>query len=265
MGGHTYNTPPIKLELISPTINEYVCELNRIFPIVNFNFIPLGSTGKKAESGDIDLGISETILCPIKLNINPTKLYKRIEKLNNRARTSNESQLRLKAILIEMSDVINSSSKLININLKKITTGTIFSSFPQYNNDSIVQIDWMVGNLNWLQFAYFSDVYDDHNIKGLHRTQLLVALFNIIGLIFVHTLGIKNQSNNIVTTSPQTALTLVNDSLNLKLNVSMASNFFTLYDHLERNLDTFHFNLLIAEYVKILKLTPNCIVPKCVG
>ena len=107
----------------------------------------------------------------------------KLEKLIRRARTSTKGELGWKAFLQLLAEYINENSDLIEADLKKIKPGVMFSLFPQFNpegeqQDVGVQIDWMVGNLDWLTFSYFSDVpsEDEPLLKGLHRTQLIHAL-----------------------------------------------------------------------------------------
>ena len=67
-GGNVFkaeNVQPIKLEHINATLDAYYTELDRLFPdhagtFRTFN--PVGSVGKKAESGDIDLAVDASDL-----------------------------------------------------------------------------------------------------------------------------------------------------------------------------------------------------------
>lgn len=70
MGGNVFadKTSGIKRDHISSTLTAYFTELSKLFPkkskIFNIeHFIPLGSVGKKAVSGDIDLGVDIKNYC----------------------------------------------------------------------------------------------------------------------------------------------------------------------------------------------------------
>ena len=61
-GGNIFGdkTDSIPLEFIQPTLEKYYEELGNLFPIHVGDFTtfrPLGSVGKKAKAGDIDLGV----------------------------------------------------------------------------------------------------------------------------------------------------------------------------------------------------------------
>jgi hypothetical protein len=67
---------------------------------------------------------------------------------------------------------------------------------PQYDEEwrmqlaeKAVQIDINVGNLDWLNFSYYSNTYKD-NVKGLHRTQLMLAMFKALDMMFKHNTGV---------------------------------------------------------------------------
>ena len=75
-GGNVFagKTAPIPKAFIDPTLDKYYEELDRLFPQHSGKFRkfePLGSVGKKEESGDIDLAVSAKVLFP-----NKTVLFK---------------------------------------------------------------------------------------------------------------------------------------------------------------------------------------------
>ena len=184
--GQTANIPK---EYIEPTLEKYRQELKRLFPLkekVFAAFQPVGSVGKKASSGDIDLANDVTSFFPTgevtpqeldSWNIDPIRWEETFKKLKLRARSRTDAKLRWRAFLIELSRYINKTSELIITNPEKIGPGVMFSLFPQFNEngeqqDIGVQIDWMIGKTEWLQFAYYSDPAsaEDPFLKGLHRT-----------------------------------------------------------------------------------------------
>ena len=68
-GGNVFagKTDSIPLEFIQPTLDRYYEELDRLFPQHSDkfrSFQPLGSVGKKAKSGDIDLAVNVQEMFP---------------------------------------------------------------------------------------------------------------------------------------------------------------------------------------------------------
>ena len=69
-GGNVFrgeNVDEIPMEFIGPTLEKYYEELSSLFPqhTSKFaDFAPLGSVGKKAKSGDIDLAVDVQELFP---------------------------------------------------------------------------------------------------------------------------------------------------------------------------------------------------------
>jgi hypothetical protein len=213
-GGNVFagKTTSIKREHIQPTLAAYFSELKSVFPkkaaIFNEkNFVPLGSVGKKAVSGDIDLGVSATDLLDKEMSdqsiaawgLDPAAVAQEFEALKARARTSSPEQLRMKAFLKLLTRYINAHAPTLFCDEKKVTDGNIFGLFSQIDDQgnhvgSGVQIDWMVGDLNWLKFSYHSAAYPEgSNVKGLHRTQLMLSAFQVAGLSFSHIGGVKDK------------------------------------------------------------------------
>ena len=194
MGGNVFKgkTDRIKRDDITTTLDNYFDELGRLFPkkkdIFKY-FKPVGSVGKKDTSGDIDLAIDVSTILDKNFSdesikewgIEPQIIKDNFIKLKARSRTATDSQLMLKAFLLELVKVINSKSPNIFCDEKKVTPGNIFSLYPQFDGttkkklDIGVQIDWMIGDLDWLEFSYYSEEYKG-NVKGLHRTQLMLSV-----------------------------------------------------------------------------------------
>jgi hypothetical protein len=256
MGGNVFGdkTTSIKKEWIEPTLKAYFNELAAIFPnkkdILNLeNFTLLGSAGKKSISGDIDLGIDLSMILDepvsdesiIEWNIDPIAVVKETELLQKRAKTATPEQSRKKAFFKLITKYINDHANHIYCDEKKVSEGNIFSLFPQYNvhnvvQDSAVQIDWMVGNLDWLKFSYYSTVYPaDSNIKGLCRTQLILSMFQSVGLSFNHVNGVKDkETGEILASTSNDAINLLNHKLNLNLTEEITQNYYSLYEQVNQ-------------------------------
>lgn len=136
MGGNVFDfTSRIPRENVQPTIKEYEKQVLNKIGIDKFK--PLGSTGKKSSSGDIDLGV--------------------------------ETDMSVKEI----------GQKLNDINIANRPAGTqVWTEFPQYGPDgkkldSTVQIDIMLGDLEWMENAYYSPAEEESKYKGAHRNLLL--------------------------------------------------------------------------------------------
>jgi hypothetical protein len=268
-GGNVFGTTSsIKKEYIQPTLKQFIAELNKVYPKVKFNFNTLGSVGKKDESGDIDLGLSVDQFMdkngnPLLANWNIDKaefdtLY---EKIRKRSRSSSEAQSKLRAMLELIATNLEEKSDYISTDLKAAGNGSIFCNFPQYNekgemlNDKSVQIDINVGNLDWLNFSYYSNTYKD-NVKGLHRTQLMVAMFQALNKTFSHGTGVKDkETGDIVATNPQEALAVLNQGFKLNLSQDVLNDYFELMDILKKKLPKEKLNQILDTYLRILDST----------
>jgi hypothetical protein len=148
-GGNVFagGTADIPLEYIGPTLEKYYEELAILFPEhgkIFPTFEPVGSVGKKARSGDIDLAIdlsklfSKGAVDAAELeswNIDPQEWQATFDKFKKRARTLSDGQIGWRAFLTEIAKYINANSDLIQTDLKKIRPGTMFSLFPQFSPD----------------------------------------------------------------------------------------------------------------------------------
>lgn len=281
-GGHVFagKTGPIKRENIAPTLTVYFNELKRLFPKKSsiFNtahFIMLGSAGKKAVSGDIDLGVSALDILDknmsdtsIKLwGIDATVVNEEAIKLQKRARTATPAQSRMKAFFKLLARYINTNSDIIYYDEKKVGAGNIFGMVPQIdmNGNEInigVQLDWMIGNLNWLKFSYYSDEYPaTSNIKGLHRTQLMLAAFQVANLSFEHVSGVKDKTTGkIITTNPEQALKILSERLGFDITIQDTANFYKLISLFKTHMKAADYEQLLRIYFKILDST-RCDIP----
>jgi hypothetical protein len=268
-GGNVFGTTSsIKKEYIQPTLSKFTAELKRIFPKVDFKFNTLGSVGKKDESGDIDLGMSVDQF--MDKNGNPLLSNWGIDKaefdtlynnLRKRSRSATETQSKLKAMLQLIAIHIEETSQFINTDIKSAGGGSIFCNFPQYNekgkivDDKSVQIDINVGNLDWLNFSYYSNTYKD-NVKGLHRTQLMLSMFQALDMMFKHSTGVTSKSTGeTLATTPQEAIQVLNGGFGIDLTQDILNDYFELMDYLKKNLPEDKLNKILDTYLKILDST----------
>ena len=119
----------------------------------------------------------------------------------------------------------------------------------------------MVGDLEWLKFSYYSAAYpDDSNIKGLHRTQLMLSAFSVAGLSFNHVSGVKDKnSGEVVAMSPKGALAVLGARLGFMLTEEDAADYYKLYTLLAENMDPDQKHRLLCTYFKILDSTRTTI------
>jgi hypothetical protein len=248
-GGNIFGdlTKSIKKENIEETVSEYFKQLAKVFPkkseIFNkkhFHFV--GSVGKKDVSGDIDFAVDVSSIVDAdvskesveKWGVDHDKLIEMFKKLKSRAKTSSDSMLMMKALLTEISKIINDSTSDLHCDEKKVTTGNLFGLFPQYvdgvKQEYGVQMDWMVGDLEWLKFSYYSDVYKGA-VKGLHRTQLMLSMFDYYGYRFDHVNGIKNkETGEQVSKNVAEALDVLSKLVNKKITPEISNDYFKLVD-----------------------------------
>jgi hypothetical protein len=268
-GGNVFGTTSsIKKEYIQPTLSKFTSELKKIYPKINFKFNTLGSVGKKDESGDIDLGMSvdnfltkdgQPLLSD--WNIDPNEFNALFEKIRKRSKTATEAQSKLRTMLELIAINIEEKSQFIDTDLKAAGGGSIFCTSPQYNEngealeDKSVQIDINVGNLDWLNFSYYSNTYKD-NVKGLHRTQLMLSMFQTLGLTFNHGTGVKDKiTGKVVATTPKEALNVLNKGYGINLSQDILNDYFELMDFLKKNLSKEKIDQILDVYLKILDST----------
>ena len=277
-GGNVFGkdkTASIKLEHIEPTLDIYFKELKHVFPkkaaIFNLqHFKALGSVGKKPMSGDIDLGVDSKSLLDHEMSdksmsewgIDPKAVHLEFAKLEKRAKTSTPEMLLMKAFLKELTLYINSHAPKLYCDEKKVTNGNIFGLFPQINEQGEevgigVQIDWMIGNLDWLTFSYHSAAYPvESNVKGLHRTQLMLSAFQQANFSFNHVTGIKDKETGVVIAhNPEDALDVLSKKLGVKITRADAEDYYKLHKLLKTKLKPADYNGIIDIYFRILDST----------
>jgi hypothetical protein len=278
MGGNIFKgkTDRIKAEDIPKTLDNYYNELSKIFPkkkSIFKLFKPVGSVGKKPTSGDIDLAIDMSLLVDKNFSdksiaewgIDPEKVKTTFEGMKKRAKTSSDAQVMTRAFLQELVYFINTKTPNIYCDEKKVTPGNIFSLYPQYSADGKkldigVQIDWMIGDIDWLEFSYYSEEYKG-TVKGLHRTQLMLSLFSNAGYTFNHAAGVKTkETGEVVATKPEEAIDVLNNAYKFKITKTILANYFELRVYIEKHLVKSVYDSVIATYLKILDST-RCDIP----
>lgn len=265
MGGNIFNsTNSIKREHIKPTMLEFLKQFKQIFPKAEPFFREmktLGSVGKKDYSGDIDLALSGKSFDNIEdWGLDKEYVTKLFDGFKKRARTSTDDQLMKRAVIVAIAQKIESSNSEILVDIKGSGSGALFLAFPQYdeNNETLgdnVQIDINVGDVDWLEFAYYSSSYSG-NVKGLHRTQLMLAMFSNKGYTFSHNYGVKDKATQeIVAKNPQQAIDLLNKEYGINLDRASISDYFQLIEVLEKGLSPDDLSEILDIYIKILDRT----------
>lgn len=276
------NVGSIPQNFVQPTLKEYFIKLKELFPqhsdIFNTtNFQLLGSVGKKdTPSGDIDIAIDAKKLFgdPKALGEDAAKILPtwnlNVEEFENmaagyekRARSvSGKANARQKAFVVLLSKYINDNGEgLIVSEPKKAEAGALFTAFNQFDENGEqtskhVQIDINIGNLDWLVFAYYSDRYEKPNVKGLHRTQFMLAMFSTKGYTFSHAEGVKSkETGEIVAHTSKEAIDLLNELYGTKITLELMQNFHKLFAYLTDTLTasgrTAELHAIYDTYLKI--------------
>lgn len=270
-GGNVFdNSAPIKKEYIKPTLEKFKEVFSKVFPIAKKYFtdvITLGSVGKKDVSGDIDLAIDEKAFDNVDdWGLDKKYLTELFAKFKKRSRSATDKQLMKRAVITAISEIVNQKIDNIYTDTKQAGAGTLFCQFPQYDEngkqtDLAVQIDINVGDVDWLRFAYYSDTYKG-NVKGLHRTQLMLSLFSYKGYTFSHNYGIKNKlTQELVANNPKEAIDVLNKEYKFNINEKILSNYFDLQEFLSKNVREEELNQIYNAYLKILDST-RCDIPE---
>jgi len=255
MGGNIFkNTTDIRKENVKNTIEEFIKELNRIGIFIGYTLV--GSAGKKEKSGDIDLAIDKSVILKMKDDFNEKEFDEIFKKYKKRSRTATDEMIEIRTILTLISKKIKRESELIEVS-EKITTSAMFFNFPIAGSKGRVQIDWIVGKLDWLKFANYSNVYEDETIKGLHRTQLILAILQKYGYSFNHQYGVKNKkTGDIVADDVNKIVGLFQSKqiFNYYMNLNILNDYFLLYEYIKDDEEVKDI------YLKILDRT-RCDIP----
>lgn len=159
-GNAVPNVSRIKKEHISKTINDF--KKNILFKVLGDEFskddiFTLGSTGKKPDSGDIDIAVDAN-------KIKGSVLYN----------------------LLKLNEACASNGYISCINT--INYKMLHVSYPQkgFKNKN-VQIDVLFTKTpEFTKFFMFSPSYKDSKYKGAHRNELLHAIAKVISFTAIY-------------------------------------------------------------------------------
>jgi hypothetical protein len=270
-GGNVFGTTTsIEKANIEPTVEKFVDQLSRIFPAKASSFKTfekLGSAGKKDVSGDIDLSYDVKNIFPDgKIpdfkgwGVDEQRYNELVAQFSKRARTASPEKIQLRAMIVLIGEKINNALPDVEVDDKASGSGSIFCAIPQYDSkgnklDKAVQTDINIGNPGWLRFSYYSQTYSG-NVKGLHRTQLMLALFANKDRTFGHSTGVVDkETGKQEASTPQEAIVLLNKLYGFKLTQDILDDYFKLEDFMKKNLSTEEYNSIIDRYLKILDST----------
>ena len=111
----------------------------------------------------------------------------------------------------------------------------------------------MIGNLPWLKFAYHSG--ESGQLKGIHRTQLLVAMLSNKGYTFLHLKGIKDKiTQQFVATTPTEAAKLFSSAFGECVEEDLYS-FISTHHFLKSHSTEKEYAEIIKSYLKILRIS----------
>jgi len=269
-GGNVFDiTSSINKENIDSTVERFVDELSRIFPAkaASFkSFEKLGSAGKKDVSGDIDLSYDVKNIFPDGKpdfkgwGVDEAKYNEKVALFTKRSKTASVDKIQLRAMIELIGEKLDENSSEIEVDTKSSGSGSIFCSAPQYGPDGKplginVQTDINIGNPEWLRFSYYSNTYAG-NVKGLHRTQLMLSLFANKGRTFSHATGVVDkETGEKEASNPTEALTLLNKLYGFDISQDILNDYFKLEDYLKNNVSSEEYNAIVDRYLKILDST----------
>ena len=269
-GGNVFDiTSSINKENIESTVEKFVDELSRIFPAkaASFkSFEKLGSAGKKDVSGDIDLSYDVKNIFPDGKpdfqgwGVDEGKYNEKVALFTKRSKTASVDKIQLRAMIELIGEKLDENSSEIEVDTKSSGNGSIFCSAPQYGPDGKplginVQTDINIGNPEWLRFSYYSNTYAG-NVKGLHRTQLMLSLFANKGKSFSHATGVVDrETGEKEASNPQEALVLLNKLYGFDVSQDTLNDYFKLEDYLKNNVSPEEYNAIMDRYLKILDST----------
>jgi uncharacterized protein (UPF0335 family) len=269
-GGNVFDiTSSINKENIESTVEKFVDELSRIFPAkaASFkSFEKLGSAGKKDISGDIDLSYDVKNIFPDGKpdfkgwGVDENKYNEKVALFTKRSKTASVDKIQLRAMIELIGEKLDENSSDIEVDTKSSGSGSIFCSAPQYGPDGKrlginVQTDINIGNPEWLRFSYYSNTYAG-NVKGLHRTQLMLSLFANKGRTFSHASGVVDrETGEKEASNPSEALALLNKLYGFDISQDVLNDYFKLEDYLKKNVSPEEYNAIMDRYLKILDST----------
>lgn len=253
-----YDAQNILLNNIQPTVNKFAEDLGKLFPSKRISFKELtdknnwlGSTGRKPESGDVDLAYtSDNFFINGKPDTKGWELDENefntlYEKLKKASRVATVEQIQIKALVQLIVKKINSNGGDLFSSDKASGAGSIHFSYPQYTPsgeklDTRAQLDLDIGDIDWLKFRFNSELpKEDPQIKGLHRGQLMLAMFAATGYTFKSGKGfVRKDTGEIIADKPQSAMEVFNDEYKPQapLTLEIINNYNKLMDYVKNNL-----------------------------
>lgn len=164
-GNAVSNVVKIEAKNVKPTFEIYYKKVLKPIGLKKSQVALLGSAGKKAYSGDLDVGIELSAL---------QKIY----NLDND-----------RDILLRLAKDIK--NKVKEVNLKGLGTGQIYTKFPIIGSSQkgkYVQVDLMVGPLKFMKFTYKAgtdykfdpNAEDVTKYKGLYRNLLMMSISRVL-------------------------------------------------------------------------------------
>jgi len=253
-----YDAQNILLNNIQPTVNKFAEDLGKLFPSKRISFKELtdknnwlGSTGRKPESGDVDLAYtSDNFFINGKPDTKGWELDENefntlYEKLKKASRVATVEQIQIKALIQLIVKKINSNGGDLFSSDKAAGAGSIHFSYPQYTPsgeklDTRAQLDLDIGDMDWLKFRFNSELpKEDPQIKGLHRGQLMLAMFAATGYTFKSGKGfVRKDTGEIIADKPQSAIEVFNDEYKPQapLTLEIINNYNKLMDYVKNNL-----------------------------
>ena len=253
-----YDAQKILLNNIQPTVNKFAEDLGKLFPSKRISFKELtdknnwlGSTGRKPESGDVDLAYtSDNFFINGKPDTKGWELDENefdtlYEKLKKASRVATVEQIQIKALVQLIVKKINSNGGDLFASDKASGAGSIHFSYPQYTLsgeklNTRAQLDLDIGDMDWLKFRFNSELpKEDPQIKGLHRGQLMLAMFAATGYTFKSGKGfVRKDTGEIIADKPQSAMEVFNDEYKPKapLTLEIINNYNKLMDYVKNNL-----------------------------
>jgi hypothetical protein len=252
------DTENISLENIKPTLVKFASDLGALFPSKKSTFIPLTdksnwlvSTGNKPTSGDVDIAYSSEHFFKngqpdvSGWGLDPNEYTALFEKNKKSARSATEEAIQIKSLIQLIVKKINASGTELYASDKAANGGTIHFSYPQYSASGEklperTQLDLDSGDMDWLKFRYNSVLpEDDPNIKGLHRGQLMLAMFASTGYTFKNGKGfIRKATGETIASTPKDTMDVFNDEYKPKqpLTLDTINSYPRLVEYIKTNL-----------------------------
>ena len=253
-----YDTEDVLLANIRPTIKKFTEDLGEIFPnkrstfaLLNDKSNWLGSTGNKPQSGDVDIAYSSEHFFKDGQadvegwGIDQNEYNQLYEKNKKAARSATDDQIQLKSLIQLIVKKVNSAGGDLFTSDKASGAGSIHFSYPQYSSTgeslgSRAQLDIDIGDMDWLKFRFNSELpKEDPNIKGLHRGQLMLAMFAALGYTFKSGRGfIRKDTGETIADKPQEALEVFNQEYGPQqpLTLEIINNYNKLMSYIQNNL-----------------------------